>query len=215
MSNITWGDLNEGQQHEMRYLYGNMKGVIQKDVGDSLLALGLIERDGYYSRLTQSGKECIELANRATTPPQEPAPVSAAGERSMLVFHDIEEANSAIDDANDEIADLRAKLAAAEALASTNAALLANAQHEAQQLRLQVIDLEGWQTEALNRGIILERFYAQVYELNDDIATSKGAVKRNEITRKLSDLLRGFRTWSPTARASDAANALAADGEGA
>jgi hypothetical protein len=42
--------------------------------------LGLIERDGYYSRLTQSGKECIELANRATTPPQEPAPVSAAGE---------------------------------------------------------------------------------------------------------------------------------------
>jgi signal transduction histidine kinase len=208
MSNITWGDLNEGQQHEMRYLYGNMKGVIQKDVGDSLLALGLIERDGYYSRLTQSGKECIELANRATTPPQEPAPVSAAGERSMLVFHDIEEANSAIDDANDEIADLRAKLAAAEALASTNAALLANAQHE---LNTRIRELAALEEERNRlRGALKPFAFCPIHPSWSDDTRCVILMNWNKPGLEVS-VNEGLKLGDVR----KAANALAADGEGA
>lgn len=65
---VKWNELNEGQQHEMRYLYGNMKGVIQRDIGDSLLALGLIERDGYYSKLTQDGRRCVDEAAQPPAP---------------------------------------------------------------------------------------------------------------------------------------------------
>lgn len=98
-------------------------------------------------------------------------------------------------------------------LAASEAARAA-AVEAAHELRLQVIDLDGWKTEALNRGIILERFYVQVYELNDAWGRSKGALKRNDVIHQLSNLLRGFRTWSPTSRAAQQqANQQAAGAE--
>jgi hypothetical protein len=155
-------------------LYGSFEGCEGVIIRDSQFHDWLVDvtfPDGSHDEL---GFDAHELA------PQEPAPVSAAGDRDAELRNDlygrVQEvldlaayyapgelgefpekvaktvadfknyrnlADKQIQERDETITDLRAKLAAAEALAAVNAGLLANAQHELATRLRELVLLEG------------------------------------------------------------------------
>jgi hypothetical protein len=170
---------------------------------------------------------------RATTPPQEPAPVSAAGEERTLRtdldadtlerwprliwnrmtkpefegFYTDDHGRNDILDLLEVVSTLRAKLAAAEALAETNAALLANAQSELATVR-------GERDAAVST---LRPFAFAYHVFNDQFASDYGNIINWQTDfANASKVTEWYKQASEVVGVDDAkaANALAADGEG-
>lgn len=90
-------------------------GVLGVVVDDDDDACKYDEVPGPYRVKWDNGMESAYFDEDIQLATAKPADAMAVDERSMLVFHDIEEANLAVDTANDEIAELQRQLAAAQA----------------------------------------------------------------------------------------------------
>lgn len=235
MSEITWGYLSMRQQETLQEIVlGNGAFVFDPamyKLCEQLEGYGLVEilnnEDGRFEvNPTDKGREVYAQQPATATPV---ASATGADVSMPLDGEAFDEWVARVGKSVEDTAFYWKQIAADNLeLASVNGDLLANAQYELAasrereralmvantELRQQVIDLDGWQTEALNRGTILEQFYANVQSLFDTWSISKGALKRGTVVFELNNLLRGFRTWQPKKVIGQAAQQASVPGEG-